>query len=223
VKRNKRKKGAMQAYALSAVIIALIIISLDILFFFMSAPARGNVGGQEGGDYNISLDDDPMLGDANAKVTIVEFSDFECPFCGVFARNTLPLIKQNYIDTGKVRFVFRNYIVHPAAHLAAEAAYCANEQGNDKYWAYNEKLFQNQASLDADSLKAYASGLSLDTEKFNACLDAGKYKAQVDKDTQDGAANGVRGTPTFFINGMKIVGAQPYAAFQQAIEAALNA
>lgn len=221
-----RKKGIAQIHVISAaVIIAAIAIALVVLYFMSSFTTpfttRNFVGG--GNDYGISLDDDPVLGSADARVTIVEFSEFVCPFCGLFARDTFPQLKADYIDTGKVRFVFRDYIVHPTAHLAAEASECAHEQGNDKYWAYNEKLFQNQGSLASDNLKAYASALGLDTAQFDACLDSGKYKAEVDKDTADGQSYGVSGTPTFFINGKKFVGAQPYANFQQEIDAALNA
>jgi protein-disulfide isomerase len=166
---------------------------------------------------------EPILGNANAKVTIIEFSDFECPYCGLFATNTFPLIKQNYVDTGKAKIVFVNYIVHPDAKVAAEAAYCANEQGSASYWAFNEKLFQNQGALDSASLKTYASGLGLDAASFNSCLDSGRFGALVDADTKAGAAAGIQGTPSFLINGVKVVGAQPYSVFQQTIDAALNA
>ncbi|MFH1237472.1 MAG: DsbA family protein [Candidatus Aenigmatarchaeota archaeon] len=218
----KKKKDGKPVYIISAaLIIAVIAISLSAIFIYnMNRPANPNGGGNQtvGG---ISLDNDPMLGNADAKVTIVEFSEFVCPFCGRFARDTLPLIKTNYIDTGKVRFVFRDYIVHDTAQIASEASECAYEQGNDKYWAYSEKLFNNQGALTSDDLKAYASALGLDTAKFNACLDSGKYKADVDKDTAEGSSYGVTGTPTFFINGKKFVGAQPYASFQAQIDAAL--
>jgi len=195
---------------LAAVIIAVAALTAGYL---LRGSTTGNV---------ILTGNYPTLGNPDAKVTIVEFSDFECPFCARFALDTFPQIKQNYIDTGKAKFVFRNYIVHPGAKLAAEAAYCAYEQGNDKYWAYNEKLFPNPGAQDAASLKTYASDLGLDTAKFSACLDSGKYSAQVDKDTEEGQAAGVSGTPTFFINGAKIVGAQPYNVFSQAIDNALN-
>ncbi len=216
-----RRKESKKVFILSAVVIAAaIVISLAILFTIKPPPASNGNGGN---DYNISLDDDAVLGSADAKVTIVEFSEYLCPFCGRFARDTFPQIKANYIDTGKVRFVFRDYIVHTTAHLASEASECAHEQGNDKFWAYNEKLFQNQGALTSDNLKSYASELGLDTAKFDACLDSGKYASEVDKDTSDGRSYGVTGTPTFFINGKKLVGAQPYATFQTEIDAALAA
>ncbi|MCX6817766.1 MAG: DsbA family protein [Candidatus Aenigmarchaeota archaeon] len=219
----KKKKDGKPVYILSAaLIIAVIAISLSAIFIYnMNRPVNPNGNGSNQTVGGISLDNDPMLGPADAKVTIVEFSEFVCPFCGRFARDTFPQIKANYIDTSKVRFVFRDYIVHPTAQIASEASECAYEQGNDKYWAYNEKLFNNQGALTSDDLKAYASALGLDTAKFNECLDSGKYKADVDKDTAEGRSYGVTGTPTFFINGKKFVGAQPYAKFQAEIDAAL--
>jgi protein-disulfide isomerase len=208
---GKSRKGLYVLLA-GIVIIAAVLAAGYFLRGGTGHPGNGILAGES-----------PVLGSLDAKVTIIEYSDFECPYCGRFALDTFPLIKANYIDTGKVKFVFRNYIVHPDARLSAEASLCAYEQGNDKYWAYNDILFRNQGSLDSASLKTYASGLGLDTAKFNACLDDGKYGAQVDKDMQDGKAAGVGGTPTFFVNGSKIVGAQPYEIFRQTIEAALNA
>ncbi len=167
----------------------------------------------------VSADDDPVKGNENAKVTIIEFSEFQCPFCGRFARDTLPQIKTDYIDTGKVKFVYRDFVVHSTSRNAQIAAECAEEQG--KFWEYHDLLYQNQGALDDESLKGYASELGLNTATFNSCLDSEKYGSEVDKDTSDGRTAGVRGTPTFFINGKKFVGAQPYEAFKQEIEAAL--
>ena len=212
----KKAKGKRKLYA--AVVLAMLAI-LAAYVYMISAPRPPGPAG----NYTVSVDDDPMLGNADAKVTIVEFSDFECPFCGAFARNTLPQIKADYIDSGKARFVFRDFIVHPASRLAAEASECAHEQDNGKYWLYSEKLFNNQASLDADSLKKYAGETGINTTRFDACLSSGKYADEVKKDERDGASYGVRGTPTFFVNGVKLVGNQPYDVFRRAIEAALNA
>jgi len=170
----------------------------------------------------VSVDDDPVRGSENAPVTIIEFSEFECPFCGRFFQQTLPQIEENYIKTGKVRHVFRDFPLtfHQYAQKAAEASECADEQG--KFWEYHDKLFENQNALDTGSLKQYAKDLGLDTAKFNSCLDSGKMTSEVQKDFSDGAQSGVSGTPTFFINGIQIVGAQPYSAFEQLIEQELN-
>lgn len=169
----------------------------------------------------VSADDDPALGDKNAPVTIVEFSDFQCPFCARFHQQTFPQINEEYVKKGKVRFVYRDYPLpfHQFAQKASEAAECADEQG--KFWEYHNKIFENQQGLGADNLKKWAVDLRLDTKKFNDCLDSGKMAAEVQKDLQDGSSYGASGTPAFFINGKLISGAQPYQAFKQAIDAEL--
>lgn len=168
----------------------------------------------------------PILGNKDAKVTIVEFSDFQCPFCKSFFQNTFPEILKKYIDTGKIRLVFQNLPLpfHINAEKAAEAGECANRQG--KFWDYHDLLFINSQSdgtgLDTASLKKYANQLGLDTQKFNQCLDNGEAAAIVKADQTNGQNNGVSGTPTFFINGTKILGAQPMATFTQVIDGLLK-
>jgi protein-disulfide isomerase len=172
------------------------------------------------GPVDVSVDDDPGRGPEDAAVTIVEFSDFQCPYCARFQEETLPQILSNYGD--QVRFVYRDFpltSLHANALKAAEASECADDQG--KYWEYHDLLFQNQTALDDESLKGYAASLELDTTAFDDCLASGKYTQEVAKDLQDGTEAGVQGTPSFFINGTPIRGAQPYQAFQAAIEAAL--
>ena len=170
----------------------------------------------------VSVDDDPMKGSNDAPVTIIEFSDFECSYCARFYLQTLLQIEENYIQTGKVRFVYRDYPLsfHQYAKIAAEASECADEQ--DKYWGYHDMLYENQNALDNESLKQYAQDLGLDITEFNECLDSGKMAQEVEEDFQDGVSYGIKGTPTFFINGIKVVGAQPYEVFQQIIEQELN-
>ena len=161
-------------------------------------------------------------GAANAPVTMIEFSDFQCPFCGRFFEDAYPQIKKDYIDTGKVQLIFRNFpltSIHPNAQPAAEAAECADEQG--KFWQYHDQLFTNQAMLSVENYKQWAKDLGLDTKKFNDCVDTHKYASKVSKDESDGQAAGVDGTPAFFVNGALISGAQPYGAFKAAIDAAL--
>jgi len=168
-----------------------------------------------------SSDDDPVKGDSNAPVTIIEFSDFECPFCARFFTDTLPQIQAKYIDTGKVKFVYRDFplSIHDNAQKAAEAAECAYDQG--KFWEYHDLLFENQRSLTITSLKSYASQLSLDQSTFDSCLDSGKNAQEVKDDFQAGVNAGVSGTPAFFVNGVSLSGAQPFSAFEQVIEAEL--
>jgi protein-disulfide isomerase len=171
---------------------------------------------------------DAVIGSDKAKVTIVEFSDFQCPFCRVFFNDTYSQIKKEYIDTGKVRLVFRHYPLpfHDAARPSALAAACAQEQG--KFWQMHDKMFTEQAkkgtgtvAFGVSELKAWAGQIGLNTGQFNSCLDSAKYASRVDTDTADGSKFGVSGTPSFFINGELLVGAQPFAQFKTAIDAAL--
>jgi len=178
------------------------------------------------------LDDDPVKGNPDATVTIVEFSDFQCPFCKRFHETTLPLILENYVDTGKVKLVYRDYPIeslHPnGAILTALASECADEQG--MFWQYHDKLFQTQKNWErlaaedvADEIKKYAVELGLDTNQFNDCFDSGKYMDEVKNDLQDGASYGITGTPGFFIGNeesgyLKVSGAQPYSSFQRILD-----
>lgn len=173
----------------------------------------------------VSVDDDPSKGQADAPVTIIEFSDYQCSFCARFVTQTLSQLEKNYIDTGKVKFVFRDFPLsfHQHAQKAAEAAECADEQG--KYWEYHDLLFEKQSEWsDAGSgkFKDYASQLGLDTQAFNQCLDSGEMAEEVQKDFQDGQSYGVQGTPAFFVDGELISGAQPFETFKAKIDAALD-
>jgi protein-disulfide isomerase len=171
----------------------------------------------------------PVLGNKDAKVKLIEFSDLQCPFCKSFLDNTFPQIKKEYIDTGKVAFYFRHYPltqIHPNANKAGVAAECANEQ--DKFWTYHDNIFAKQSewsNLDNASavskFKSYAIELGLNASQFNSCLDSDKYQANVDQDLSDGTKAGVTGTPTTFVNGVPLVGAQPFDAFKTAIDAEL--
>jgi protein-disulfide isomerase/plastocyanin len=173
---------------------------------------------------DVSADDDPVKGDADAPVTIIEFSDFQCPFCSRFYTDALPQIEQEYINTGKVKLVYRDFpleSIHPQARPAAEAAECADDQG--KFWEFHDLLFENQQLLSDASYKQWASDLGLDENVFADCVDSNKHADEVTGDLDDGAAGGVTGTPAFFVNGQLLSGAQPFSAFQVAIEAAMNA
>lgn len=169
--------------------------------------------------YEVSLDDDPVKGSPDAPVTIVEFSEFQCPYCGYYVREVFPKIDEAYIKTGKVKYVFRDFpllSIHPNAQKAAEAAGCAGQQG--KFWEYHDVLFAHQDALDVPSLKQYAADLGLDTAQFDACLDSGAMADEVAKDLADGQQHGVSGTPAFFVNGIKLTGAQPFEVFQDLID-----
>lgn len=182
----------------------------------------------------VSIDDDPILGDKNAKLTIVEFSDYECPFCKRSFEQLLPQLKKNYIDTGKLRLVYRDLPLsfHQNAHKEAEAAECARAQGGDRvYFEYHDQMFtettSNGTGLSLDQLPVIAQNLGLNVSQFQQCLDSGEYKDEVDKDIADAEKAGATGTPTWFIGkttdnkemeGTRIVGAQPFSAFQPVID-----
>jgi len=168
---------------------------------------------------NIEVGNAPSRGAKNAPITIVAFSDFECPFCG----RVLPTLKQIEDEyKGKVRVAFKNQPLpfHANAKPAAAAALAANEQG--KFWEYHDKLFQNQRALDRASLEKYAQELGLNMNQFKAALDSGKFDAQVTADMNEATRVGVNGTPTFFINGRSVVGAQPFEAFKRVIDEELK-
>jgi len=179
----------------------------------------------------VSLDDDPVKGNPNAPVTIIEFSDFQCPFCSRFFTQTLPLIEENYIDSGKVKFVYRDMpldSIHQNARPASIAAECADEQG--KFWEYHDILFIKQKQWQGLSLaaadntfKEYAGDLGLQIASFDSCLESSIIAEEVNKDVIEATTYGATGTPTFFIGNekdgfIKLTGAQPFAVFQSAIE-----
>jgi len=180
---------------------------------------------------NISLDDDPMKGDPNASITIVEFSDFQCPFCAKFHETTLPQIEQNYISTGKVNFVYRDFpiqSIHPNAVTASLASECSDDQG--KFWEIHDMIFKNQRNWQgleiaesANLFKEYAIDIGLDMDEFDSCMTSGKHFEEIQNDLNDGRTYGVTGTPGFFVGNEKIgftklIGAQPYSSFQKVIE-----
>ncbi|WP_371816010.1 DsbA family protein [Nitrosopumilus sp. K4] len=182
----------------------------------------------------ISADDDPVRGNPDAPITIIEFSDFQCPFCARFHVQTLPLLLENYIDSGKVKLVYRDFpiqSIHPNAMPAAVAAECADDQG--KYWQYHDRLFENQnqwSGLDTiDAIAVfgqYALDLELNQQEFNTCLNGGKYVNEIKKDLDDGREYGVSGTPGFFIGNDKLgyielKGAQPFESFKKVLDSQL--
>lgn len=168
----------------------------------------------------VAIDGAPTLGSAEAPVTVVEFADYECPYCAR-VQATLKKIRETYKD--QVRFVFKDFPLssHSQAQKAAEAARCAGQQ--DKYWDYHDVLFRNTKALQVDKLKQYAADLRLDTARFDTCLDSGQQAAAVRRDHAQGSQLGVSGTPAFFINGRFISGARQFSAFQEVIDEVLAA
>jgi len=181
----------------------------------------------------VNLEDAAIKGNENAKLTIVEYSDFQCPFCGRFFSNTLPELKKNFIDTGKVKFAYKHFPLpfHTEADEAAESSECAKEQ--KKFWEMHDWIFTNSAlwiGKSGDSLKQVfvdgASSVGLDASKFESCYDSGKYRSIVQQHAAEGNKDGVSGTPTFLIGNeedgyTQVVGAQPYSVLEQVINAAL--
>lgn len=183
----------------------------------------------------VSLDDDAVLGDKNAPVTIVEFSDFECPFCQKYFLDTYQQIKANYVDTGKVKYVFRDYPLpfhDPVATKEAQASECVkDEAGDSAYYTFHDLVFTNTATngqgVTDDKLYAYATQAGANATTVKACVEAGINKEEVEKDKTEASSYGVSGTPSFFvgksesgntIQGEKLVGAQPYATFEASIK-----
>jgi protein-disulfide isomerase len=181
---------------------------------------------------SVRLDDSPAMGSANAPVAIVEFSEFQCPFCRRHFEQTFSSIKQNYVDTGKVRYVFRNYPlveIHPNAKAAAMAAYCAGQQGD--WWKMHDALFTNQSRLGPALYDELAQSLGLDVKKFDSCRESKDTEKKIDEDMAYGQSVGVQGTPHFFIGHLKngqivdvqrVSGAQPLTAFTSVIDSLLK-
>lgn len=170
--------------------------------------------------------DAPFLGDNGAKVLMVEYGDFQCPYCGNFFKNTESQIISKYVKTGKVKFVYQSYaILGPESQMAAEASKCAQDQG--KFWEYHDILFKNQkgenlGAFSNDNLKKLANAINLNQADFNNCLTSHKHEEKIKQETAAGQGYGVNGTPSFFINGKFVSGAVPLIYFENTIEAALK-
>lgn len=173
----------------------------------------------------------PPLGKADAKVTIVEFSDLQCLFCRKFWKDTLPQIKKDYIDKGLVKLVYRQYPLppdlHPAARDLSEASECANDQG--KFWEFHDKAFEEQAkqgegtiAITTEDITSWAADLGLDVAKFTSCFTNKSATKKIDDDMAEGQKVNVSSTPTFYINGQMVVGALPYSSFKTIIDEQLK-
>ena len=179
------------------------------------------------GPVNVGVGNYPALGNSNAKVTVIEFADFRCPFCEQWFQTVEPNLISDYVKTGKVKFYFRNYaFLGPASTLAANAGECANDQG--QFWAFHDYMYQHQpdesdtSMYTVDNLSQIAGTLGMDQSQFQSCLSANQDNDKVSKDSTEGQAAGVSGTPTTFVNGIAIVGAVPYSQIKTAIDNALK-
>jgi protein-disulfide isomerase len=181
----------------------------------------------------VSIDDAPIRGDKNAPIALIEFSDFECPYCGRSARDVLPELDRQYLRAGKVLLAWRHFplSIHDHARKAAEAAECAGRQG--KFWEFHDWAFEHQQELDVTSVRGAAEQLRLDLPSFMACLDNGETTGKVKRDVEIGEGFSVSSTPTWFLGvvrpdgtvklSARISGAQPLAVFQEAIDEAIVA
>ena len=204
-----------------------------------SAPAAGRPAAAatttETVDFVVNVAGASFKGDKNAKVTVVEFTDYQCPFCSRHFRQTWPRLEQDFVNTGKAKFVLRDLpieSIHPLAFKAAEATYCAGTGG--KFWEMHDRLFENQSSLSRADLSTHAQALGLDVTAFDKCLDEGSGAAKIRRDIADSEKAGARGTPIFYvgltepngetIHAVRVIrGAHPYATFKEAIEGLLAA
>ncbi len=230
------------------IIVLAVIASGTILY---TSSNKGNVVGNNNQPTNnqpspasaspvkVSMDDDAVLGDKNAPLTMIEFSDYECPFCKRHFTDVYPQIKKDYIDTGKLKMVFRDFIAvpshNPLATSEAMAANCAKEQAGDSaYYKFHDQIFAKTTSnngLALSELPIIAKNIGLNVSQFQQCLDSNKFKAEVEKDQADGKAIGITGTPSFVvgkstssgvIEGKVIVGAQPFSVFKVIIDQLLS-
>jgi protein-disulfide isomerase len=167
--------------------------------------------------YDVPVDEDPTLGPDDAQITLVEFSDYQCSFCKKWHDDVFPRIVEEYGD--QVQIVYRDFpieSIHPESVSAAEAANCAYEQGY--FWEYHELLFESQRGLGQESYRAYAEEIGLDLDGFDTCMEENRFNEEVMDDLEFAARLGVRSTPTFFLNGIAVVGAQPFEVFKEVIE-----
>ncbi len=255
-KRAARNPLRRAAYILSAsIIVFALIIGGSIIYaakkiiaprldagqqrqMQTSQPIAAQVAPDPKGPTKVSIDNDPVMGNKDAPVTVIEFVDFECPFCKSSFKDVLPKLKAEYIDTGKVKFVYRDFPLdfHENAHIEAEAGECVRDQAGDPgFFKYHDQVFTKTTSdgtgLALTELPVIAKSLGLNVNQFQQCLDSEKYKDEVDKDIADGTAAGVSGTPTWFIGKTgsdgtmtvaPLVGAQPYVAFKTIIDQQLK-
>lgn len=205
------------------IIIAAVIAAIVTVYIISSTEAKSDQTSAQALMQNGS----PLLGDPNAKITIVEWGDYQCTYCHAFHQNTKADLFQAYVNTGKVNFVFRDFPLNgPDSVLAAEAAYCADDQ--NKYWQYHDELYNNWAGertgwVNQNSLDKFANNVGLDLNEFDKCMTSNKYEQKVLDNQKFGQQIGIDATPTFVIfsekkSPIKIVGAQPISVFKQVLD-----
>jgi len=216
--RSNQPQSGLKIYGLIMGVVALAIVIVAAIMIL----GQSKVNSQP---QSIEASLDKSEGATEAPVVVMEYADFQCPYCRQFATNAEHQLKTDYIDPGKVRFVFRHMaFIGEESRQAAEASECANEQGH--FWEYHDKLFAEQAgenvgAFSVDNLKRFAADLNLNTEQFNQCLDSGQYRDKVQQEVAEGQRRGVSSTPTLFVNGQLIQHGNDYQVLQAAIESAI--
>ena len=212
--KNKQKNKKNKSKLFLAIGLVVILLGLLLVLFIPKINSEQSIDAPNNPIANKQL---AIKGLENAPVTIIEYSDYECSYCQRFYLNTLPSIEKEYVETGLVKIITKEFPLdfHKNAQMASEAALCAGEQG--KYFEMQDKLFIDGVKGGAKSYKGYAEDIGLDTTTFNNCLDKREKKAEVLKDLKEGQLKGVTGTPAFFINGEMVVGAQPFDVFKEVI------
>lgn len=219
---NMKKSHLFQTRILALVGLGVGIFTVFIVVSFVSGEGKPSLAEQTltKKRYKIQTEGYPSIGPENAPIVIVEFSDFNCQYCGLFARTTLPVLMSKYSQ--EIRFVYRHAPFGPASSFdAAQASMCAYDQ--DRFWEYHDPLFGNQAPLGAELYREIAVRLELDIPAFNGCLDNNDYMDLIEADLEFARTTGILGTPTFFINRLELVGAQPIEVFTDVIDAELKA
>ncbi len=232
---SQDKKNQSNIFLPASILIAGVLISGSVIY--STGLKQGGAGAVQEPDSAAEVvdesklalnDEDVILGDPNAPVTIIEYSDFQCPFCGRFYSQSEGQIKENYIKNGQVKFIYRHFaFLGPESRAAAEAVECAKDQGN--FWQYHDQLFdeeiadgaEHNGNLNRELFMELAEAADLDSAEFASCLDAGKYSEKVESDYAGAQALGVRATPTIFVNGTKVEGALPFSYFQALIDSEL--
>lgn len=227
----------------ASILIAAVMISGSIIYLVKSGTAgkafvvadnngqgAGAAAVAPSGDVTKLGERDVIMGEPNAPVTVVEYADFQCPFCGRFFSDAGAQIRNQYVKTGKVKMVYRDFaFLGPESVASAEAAECAKDQG--KFWSYHDALYiaeiadgkEGNGNLNKTLFMKLAKDVGLDTDKFGACVDSNKYASVVSKSVSDAQAFGVNSTPSIFVGSQNILGAQPFSVFQTAIDKLLSA
>ena len=216
--RQARRSQRSRTYALlaAAVVLALVAVAVIALLDQGAEPSQADDG---------RVASEKSLGAEDAPVVVVEYSDFQCPYCQQFATGPGQQLRDEYVEQGQVRFVYRHFaFIGPESLWAAEASECANEQG--RFWDYHDKLFEeqageNQGAFSKDNLRAFAADLGLDTEEFDQCFASGRYEDQVQADIQDAQLRRLNSTPSILVDGQYIPNGASYPVLQAAVEAAL--